>query len=102
MSKSGRGGTRTGGGRPSPWLRKPTCTIRVPEELAESLLEIARSLDQGSEDVIIVDPKSLKIDRQKKQEYLLLSKLRLYKHSSGRKMIGLEDLLNALQALLLS
>lgn len=99
MSGSSRGGARTGGGRPSPWIHKPTCTIRVPENLAESLLEIARSLDQGSEDVIVIDPKSLKIDRQKKQDYLSLSKLRLYKHSSGRKMIGLADLRNLLHEL---
>ena len=27
MGVSGRGGARTGGGRPSPWQHQPTCTI---------------------------------------------------------------------------
>jgi hypothetical protein len=48
MGVSGRGGARTGGGRPSPWQHQPTCTIRVPEIFAETLLEIALSWTKDS------------------------------------------------------
>ncbi len=74
MSISGRGGARTGGGRPSPWQHQPTCTIRVPEILAETLLEIARELDKGLEETLVIEPKSHGVNRQaKKKSYLYRS-----------------------------
>lgn len=42
-----RGGFREKSGRKSPWKSGETRTIRVPETLADRLMEIARWLDQG-------------------------------------------------------
>lgn len=42
-----RGGYRLGAGGKSSWLHGKTKVIRVPEALAEKLLEIARALDTG-------------------------------------------------------
>ncbi|HEY9830682.1 MAG TPA: hypothetical protein V6D26_08885 [Stenomitos sp.] len=97
MGVSGRGGARTGGGRPSPWQHQPSCTIRVPKIFAETLLEIARELDKGLEDTFVVEPKSHGINRQAKKELLSLSQLRIYKHS-GHKVLRLEELIRALQS----
>jgi len=97
MGVSGRGGARTGGGRPSPWQHQPTCTIRVPEILAETLLEIARELDKGLEETLVIEPKSHGINRQAKKELLSLSQLRIYKHS-GHKVLRLEELIRVLQS----
>lgn len=97
MGVSGRGGARTGGGRPSPWQHQPSCTIRVPKIFAETLLEIARELDKGLEDTFVVDPKSHSINRQAKKEVLSLSQLRIYKHS-GHKVLRLEELIRVLQS----
>ncbi|HEY9669929.1 MAG TPA: hypothetical protein V6D11_00605 [Waterburya sp.] len=97
MGISGHGGARTGGSRPSPWQYQPTCTIRVPEILAETLLEIARELDKGLEETLIIDPKSHGINRQVKKEVLSLSQLRIYKHSR-HKFLRLEKLIRALQS----
>lgn len=47
MSMSGRGGSREGSGRPSPWNNKKTVAIRVPECFAQELLNYARRLDRG-------------------------------------------------------
>ena len=49
MSISGRGGSREGSGRPSPWNNKKTVAIRVPECFALKLLDYARRMDQGKE-----------------------------------------------------
>lgn len=46
MSMSGRGGSREGSGRPSPWNNKKTVAIRVPECFAQELLNYARRLDR--------------------------------------------------------
>jgi hypothetical protein len=97
MGVSGRGGARTGGGRPSPWQHQPTSTIRVPEIFAETLLEIARELDKGLDDTLIIDRKSLSVNRQIKKEQLSLSSLRVYKHS-GHKVLRLQELLSVLQS----
>jgi len=96
MKNSGRGGARTGGGRPSEWQNQPTCTIRVPKILVKLLLEIAKELDQGLEDTVVIDPKSLSLDRQFKREHLSLGKIRIYKHS-GHKVLRVEDLIWTLQ-----
>ena len=86
MSISGRGGARTGGGRPSPWQHQPTCTIRVPEILAETLLEIARELDKGLEETLVIEPKSHGVNRQAKKEVLSLSQLRVYSFSHSHEV----------------
>jgi len=97
MGVSGRGGARTGGGRPSPWQHKPTCTIRVPKVFAEILLEVAKEFDKGLEETLVIDPKSYSINRQVKKEHLSLSQLRVYRHS-GHKVLRLEELVAALQS----
>lgn len=43
----GRGGKRTGSGRPSSWQNRKTKLIRVPEKFADELLDIARQMDAG-------------------------------------------------------
>lgn len=96
MGISGRGGARAGGGRPSEWQNGPTCTIRVPEVFAQTLLKIAKELDKGFEDEIVVNPKSLTVNPQVKHEKLSLSGLRIYK-SQGKKIVRVQELILALQ-----
>ncbi len=99
MRHSGRGGVRAGGGRPSPWQHQPTCTIRIPKRFEKMILEIAQDLDKCSEDILIIDLKSVKIERQSKKEQVNLLKLQVYKHSSG-KVVRLKDLVQAFQVFL--
>lgn len=97
MSSSGRGGSRSGSGRPSPWKNTPTQTIRVPAIFADKLLEIAQQLDQGLDGELIISPEDYEIRSQAKQERLPLTKLRVYKHS-GHKAIRIQELIDVLQA----
>jgi hypothetical protein len=96
MGFSGRGGKREGGGRPSIWQHKPTCTIRVPKIFAEILLATAQELDKGLNEVIIIDPKKMSVSPQVKKELLSLSQLRIYKQS-GHKTLRVEELISVLQ-----
>jgi hypothetical protein len=96
MSTSGRGGSRTGGGRPSIWQHSPTRTIRVPEVFAEKLLEIAEQLDKGLDGELIISPKDLKLRSQVKQEKMSFSKIRVYQQA-GHKTIRISDLISVLQ-----
>ena len=98
MKGSGRGGARPGGGRKSEWNNRPTTSIRVPEALAEKILEIARELDKGYEGMLIIDTASGNFKRQQKstQERLYLSQVKLYR-SSGHKVIRLDELVRSLQ-----
>ncbi|GAB4212680.1 MAG: hypothetical protein OHK0012_07380 [Synechococcales cyanobacterium] len=43
----GRGGARPGAGAKGSWESGRTKTIRVPESLADDVLELARRLDEG-------------------------------------------------------
>ena len=99
MKLSKRGGVRAGGGRPSPWRHHPTRTIRIPQLFEAVLLEIAQNLDQCSEDVLVIDLKSLAVSKQTKKEQVSLSNIKVYKHLS-KKVVRLEDLTSALQGLL--
>jgi hypothetical protein len=99
MGQAKRGGSRAGGGRPSPWRHRPTHTIRIPQLFEAVLLEIAHNLDQSSEAVLVIDLKSLAITKQTKKEQLDVCNIKIYKHLS-EKVIRLEDLTRALQALL--
>jgi hypothetical protein len=102
MKSSGRGGARVGGGRPSEWQHTPTKTIRVPEDFAPVLLEVAKKLDEGLDDVIVIDPKSLSVEQQMKKKRLPLSALlHLYKHS-GHEVVRVKELISALESLLKS
>jgi hypothetical protein len=96
MGISGRGGKRKGGGRPSNWQQKPTCTIRVPEIFAKILVEIAQELDKGLNEVIVIDPKKMAVSPQVKKEILSLGHLRIYTQS-GHKTLRVKDLISALQ-----
>lgn len=49
MGKSGRGGARERGGRPSPWKNGPTKTIRIPEVFAEAVLDVVKNLTAVAE-----------------------------------------------------
>jgi hypothetical protein len=99
MQKSGRGGARTGGGRKSEWNNQPTISIRVPEILAQRILEIARELDKGYEGTLIINTASGALSQQRKatQERLYLSKVKVYR-ASGHKVIRLEELVHSLQS----
>lgn len=99
MGLAKRGGARAGGGRPSPWRHHPTRTMRIPQLFEAVSLEIAQNLDQCSEDVLVIDLKSLAISKQTKKEQLSVCNIKIYKHSS-EKVIRLGDLARALQALL--
>jgi hypothetical protein len=44
-----RGGARAGAGAKGSWQSGKTKTIRVPEALADDILELARRLDEGED-----------------------------------------------------
>ena len=96
MSTSGRGGNRTNSGRPSGWQHGPTCTIRVPKVFAEKLLEVAKGLDRGLDEVLIIQPHDFKLSSQAKTDQIALSQLRVYRNGK-HKIIRLQDFLNLLQ-----
>ena len=99
MVKSGRGGARAGGGRPSPWHHQPTRTIRIPEVFAATVLEIVKKLDNGCGDIVVVDPKSLTVNQQVKKNQITSPQPRKYIHS-GYKVLRVEELVQFLQAYL--
>jgi hypothetical protein len=45
--KSGRGGARTGAGRPRRWKHRPLKMVRLPVAFVEKILEVARYMDQN-------------------------------------------------------
>jgi hypothetical protein len=98
MRNSGRGGARTGGGRKSEWRNQPTVSIRVPQILAQQILEIARELDKGYEGTITINTASGKLSQQRKatQDRLYLSDVRIYR-ATGHKVVRLEELVRSLQ-----
>lgn len=77
MGLAKRGGARAGGGRPSPWRHHPTRTMRIPQLFEAVSLEIAQNLDQCSEDVLVIDLKSLAISKQTKKEQLSVCNIKL-------------------------
>lgn len=99
MTSSKRGGNRIGGGRPSEWQNTPTCTIRVPKILAEKLLEIAKEIDKGLGETLIIQPEDLKVVTHGKRDQLSLSSLRIYSHSK-QKVVRVQDLIDVLQGYL--
>lgn len=65
-----RGGHRENSGRKPAWLSSNvTRAIRVPEPLADRILEIARTLDQG-EEIEIVQNQSLLANSSSKLEQI--------------------------------
>ena len=57
-----RGGYRKGSGRKSPWKSGETRTIRVPEALADRLLEIAHWLDEGGNIEFVTESKTFQTE----------------------------------------
>ena len=53
------GGKREGAGRKPKWLHGRTTTIRVPEELADEVLRLARQLDIGIHLDNVTDSKTI-------------------------------------------
>ena len=53
------GGKREGAGRKPKWLHGRTTTIRVPEELADEVLRLARQLDIGIHFDNVTDSKTI-------------------------------------------
>lgn len=60
---SNRGGYRENAGRKSDWKHPATKTIRVPPEIADQVIEIAKQIDNGSQ-IRFIDSatKSKKVD----------------------------------------
>lgn len=79
-----RGGRREGAGGQSKWKHGKTKTIRVPEVLADQILEFAKKLDEG---INIIDP----VTRSK---VLDLSGISI-RQNQGAIAIHLEDLARA-------
>lgn len=82
-------------GRPSKWQSSPTTNIRVPESLAEKLLEIAHELDWGLSEPMIIQPDDFKIHRQEKHASMNLQNIRVYR-ASGQNVLRISELLAAL------
>lgn len=78
-----RGGYReNAGGRPT-WIHGKTKTIRVPIELADKIIELARKLDEGR-----------RIDDVTRSKYIDFSGISI-RDCDGRDAIYVEDLLRA-------
>lgn len=86
-----RGGRRSGAGGKPTWRHGKTKTIRVPDVLAEKILQIARVLDEqgfkGSETVLSGEPET-------GSKVIDLSGIAIHSHKNGPS-IYLADLLRA-------
>lgn len=58
MLEMGRGGVRSNSGAKSKWKHGKTKMIRVPEDLAEQILEFAHKLDEGANIETETEPKT--------------------------------------------
>ena len=76
-----RGGARPGSGSKPKWIHGKTKTIRVPESLADRILELAKMLDEGR-----------RVDDVTKSKYVDLSGVRLVQ-LRNKPAVLLEDLL---------
>jgi hypothetical protein len=83
MDAMTRGGKREGAGIRPTWKHGKTKTIRVPEELAEQILEFARKLDSGA--IIESDTQSNVVN---------LSGISI-RACNGKSAVYLEDLVKA-------
>jgi hypothetical protein len=78
-----RGGYREGSGGKPKWIHGKTKTIRVPEALADRLLELARRMDEG-----------YPVGDYTKAKYVDLSGVSV-KNVRGKAAVFIEDLLKA-------
>jgi hypothetical protein len=97
-SKSGRGGARTGAGRPRRWKHRPLKMVRLPVVFLEKILEVVQYMDQNdgrlpfseaSEDLVIISghpSKSLSGEEIKK-----LSTKRKAQKLAQKVMVGDEE-----------
>jgi hypothetical protein len=79
-----RGGIRPGAGGQFKWKHGKTKTIRVPEVLADQILELAKKLDEGINT----------IDHDTRSKVLDLSGISV-RHHNGIIAVYLEDLVKA-------
>lgn len=85
-----RGGARAGAGSKSDWKSGKTKTIRVPEVLADRILEYAKQLDQD-----FVEPTTeLVIESVTASKVINLSGISVQTHN-GKLVVYLEDLAKA-------
>lgn len=77
----GRGGYRKGSGGKPKWIHGKTKTIRVPEVLADRIIEIAHMLDEGKV-----------IDDVTRSKYLDLSGIPI-RNFNGKIIVFVDDLL---------
>lgn len=86
-----RGGYRPGAGGKSAWKHGKTKTIRVPDALAEKILQIARVLDEQDSESIVVRARQ---KPETESKVLDLSGIAIHSHKYG-PAIYLTDLLRA-------
>ena len=85
-----RGGARPGAGGKSDWKSGKTKTIRVPEALADRVLEYAKKLDDGSIEPVVeavIEPVTV-------SKVVNLSGISIQIHE-GKLVVYLEDLAKA-------
>lgn len=75
-----RGGKRLGAGSKPKWKHGKTKTIRVPEALADEILEIVRKLDSGAsvslaEELGVIDLSELAIPQIRNKRFVFLQDL---------------------------
>lgn len=94
MAKADR--RRSRGGRPSHWQNKPTQTIRVPAAFADKLLEVARALDSGCQEPIVIDPKSLSVRQYMRKNQISVTPPNRFSHA-GHKVLRAKELVDFFQ-----
>ena len=93
----GRGGVRSNSGAKSKWKHGKTKMIRVPEDLADQILEFAHKLDEkgiidsDSESNIIITPK---VESESESKVLNLAGISI-RICDGKSSVYLEDLAKA-------
>jgi hypothetical protein len=93
----GRGGVRSNSGAKGKWKHGKTKLIRVPEELADQILEFARKLDEGANIESETEPKtdsSLVLDSVSESKVLDLSGISVAT-SKERTFVFLDNLLKS-------
>jgi hypothetical protein len=90
----GRGGVRSNSGAKSKWKHGKTKLIRVPEELADQILEYAHKLDEGANIESVTESESsysLTFDSVADSKTLNLSGVSI-RICNGKSAVLLEDL----------
>ena len=89
------GGVREGAGNQSIWKSGKTKVIRVPEVLADRILEYARKLDEKNDNLDLVsEPVTQSKTEIVSQKVVNLSGISIKTHN-GKLVVNLEDLAKA-------